>query len=785
MTTDLFSFGVGKNLMEHVTPHKMALLVMIREYCIVRGKMKGRHFLVNQEPEVDDIKLSEKEMRDFMTTMLKLLQSGDTELKQLCYTMKKTVNTELYTLFVDRFEEMYSEGIRKIMDFFQFLSDVLLQEPNTLVNKSSVVGLFIRRMVLSFETLSFSQVTKIYHQYRRYYEEWNKTCPPPDDADSTVEQDSIVMDLTNELDDSDIQMDKLSPQKRLSVKFEDTDFSQTGESGTHSRRQAEYFLSQQAHLLQHNEEETLPTRRLQEKLGDLLRSNPELAEVHYLSYLNNLRVNEFCGAVHSIYHYFDRLTLTTPAGKESVNKKQEDDSVKGYRYAILNLAALHFKFGHREESLAALHEAISIAQEYNDNVCLQHALGWLHRLGEQNTLNTANLLERAVTKSNELHLPYLTSLGIQALAKHSAANCVPPASVFEFILKSDILNCQHSQLDLMSISYAQKSAMWHMYGNRLMSTLSSQLLLNLNTAESGIYLNGEAGCIALCNLARVHIDEGHTSIAMEILESCKRRFPNPSQHAKIWMLAEQTMLFETAMHHGKWSQAEQAILNMAAVNNIEAKYRKAILLKEKGETSKALSLLNEVMEGQSKDPDDTTPDLFARVTLMYAELYCQTGNMVVAISPLLSCVTFCRRHYFSYLAAMATMYLAYVQFCMNLPNQALKLIEQELVTILTYGTQYDKARVLYLYAKCQVASVSHLDEDTRKPVLTSITSQLNKVIDLFKGVEDFRRMKDVYYYQARLYHELGQGAERNKCALEFRQLDQLYPTLTHLTVNVL
>jgi hypothetical protein len=46
---------------------------------------------------------------------------------------------------------------------------------------------------------------------------------------------------------------------------------------------------------------------------------------------------------------------------------------------------------------------------------------------------------------------------------------------------------------------------------------------------------------------------------------------------------------------------------------------------------------------------------------MYAELYCQTGNMVVAISPLLSCVTFCRRHYFSYLAAMATMYLAYVQ----------------------------------------------------------------------------------------------------------------------------
>ena len=74
MATDLFSFGVSKNLKEQVTPHKMALLVLIREYCIVRGKMKGRPFVVNQEPEMEALNLSEKEMRDFMTTMLKLLQ---------------------------------------------------------------------------------------------------------------------------------------------------------------------------------------------------------------------------------------------------------------------------------------------------------------------------------------------------------------------------------------------------------------------------------------------------------------------------------------------------------------------------------------------------------------------------------------------------------------------------------------------------------------------------------------------------------------------------------------
>ena len=44
-----------------------------------------------------------------------------------------------------------------------------------------------------------------------------------------------------------------------------------------------------------------------------------------------------------------------------------------------------------------------------------------------------------------------------------STNC---CSVFEFLLKSDIVNCQHSMSDLMCTSYAQKAALWHMYGRR-------------------------------------------------------------------------------------------------------------------------------------------------------------------------------------------------------------------------------------------------------------------------------------------------------------------------------
>lgn len=57
---------------------------------------------------------------------------------------------------------------------------------------------------------------------------------------------------------------------------------------------------------------------------------------HYLSYLNCLRVREFGGAVDSLYHFFDRTALIS----------NQEDKIKGFRYAALNLAILHAQFGH-------------------------------------------------------------------------------------------------------------------------------------------------------------------------------------------------------------------------------------------------------------------------------------------------------------------------------------------------------------------------------------------------------------------------------------------------------
>lgn len=62
---------------------------------------------------------------------------------------------------------------------------------------------------------------------------------------------------------------------------------------------------------------------------------------HFLSYLNCLRVKEFCGAVDSLHQCFDKS-----AGL-AFSDKVTDEKSKYYRYAALNLAILHYHFMHK------------------------------------------------------------------------------------------------------------------------------------------------------------------------------------------------------------------------------------------------------------------------------------------------------------------------------------------------------------------------------------------------------------------------------------------------------
>jgi anaphase-promoting complex subunit 5 len=84
---------------------------------------------------------------------------------------------------------------------------------------------------------------------------------------------------------------------------------------------------------------------------------------------------------------------------------------------------------------------------------------------------------------------------------------------------------------------------------------------------------------------------------------------------------------------------------------------------------------------------------------------------------------------------------------MGLPSQALKLIDQSLLLILSHGGSYDQGRALLLFAKCKIAAVTCQPAEVRKRILAEAIHILNKVKINFQKTESYRRLKDVLYLQ--------------------------------------
>lgn len=63
-----------------------------------------------------------------------------------------------------------------------------------------------------------------------------------------------------------------------------------------------------------------------------------------MSYLNSLRVKEFCGARDNLYHHFDRNTSVPQECKAAA---ASEDLTRSSRYAALNLAIMHALFGNK------------------------------------------------------------------------------------------------------------------------------------------------------------------------------------------------------------------------------------------------------------------------------------------------------------------------------------------------------------------------------------------------------------------------------------------------------
>uniref|UniRef100_A0A8B9TAD6 Anaphase-promoting complex subunit 5 n=1 Tax=Anas platyrhynchos TaxID=8839 RepID=A0A8B9TAD6_ANAPL len=698
-----------------VTPYKMALLVLLSEL----GRAGSQLGLL--------------ERRRLNRLLLPLLQGPDMPLSRLRKAIEESCPHLASSVHI-RLKLMAEGELKDMEQFFDDLSDSFSgTEPE--VHKTSVVGLFL-------------QVYKLYTALQQYFQN--------DEKKSGIDEND--MELTN-TEEQEGKMEK----EELDAPLREEEVSC---SGPLSQKQAEYFLSQQASLLKNDETKALTPASLQKELNNLLKFNPDFAEAHYLSYLNSLRVQDVFSSTHSLLHYFDRLILT---GAESKSNGDEGYG-RSLRYAALNLAALHCRFGHYQQAELALQEAIRIAQESNDHVCLQHCLSWLYIL-EQKIFDSCVLLEHSVNKSLHFGLPYLASLGIQSLVQRRAFAGKAANKLMDALKDSDLLHWKHSLSELIDISIAQKTAIWRLYGRSTMALQQAQTLLSMNSLEAvnvGVQQNNtESFAVVLCHLAELHAEQGYFAAASEILKHLKERFPPNSQHAQLWMLFDQKIQFERAMNDGRYHIADSLVAGITALSSIEGVYRKAIVLKAQNQMSEAHKLLQKLLIHCQKIKNT---EMVISVLLSIAELYWRSSCHTIALPVLLQALALSREYSLQYLASETVLNLAFSQLILGIPEQALNILHMAIEPVLAHGAVLDKGCAMFLVAKCQV-----YDCPTFLTALESAILNLNEAKTYFAKVDCKEQLRDVLYFQARLFHTLGKTQERNKCAMLFRQLHQELP----------
>lgn len=400
---------------DRISPYKVAVLVFIREYCTARLSQLG----FSSHSHYDSLPaFTPQQCKDFCLFSLELIQCYDITWEEFEIILEPgpyNLCLEVIAEFQRNLHQLVKDGPSGILDLAETL-EKLLMEPakgKPMIRRDSVLGIFIRKMILQLDRMSF---------------------------EATVE---LSNNLVTYLDNSKQTED---PLELVQV----------------SRKQAELLVSQQLTLLQRNESMAHTPVNLQKIIDRILQENKDFAEANFLAHLNEVRCQDFGLAEKRLHLAYDQGTVSLEG---LIHSRLEDNLMnnKTFRHASLNMAFLHASFGHCQHAVTALNETVALSGEAADISCLQESLAWYCHL-EQDHEKRIQMMERLITSSNDNNLHYLASLGLAMWTQDCALAGVDPAKVFEYLHVNDVAVCQHSLTDMMLTCLALRAAVWSLYG---------------------------------------------------------------------------------------------------------------------------------------------------------------------------------------------------------------------------------------------------------------------------------------------------------------------------------
>ncbi|XP_022687592.1 anaphase-promoting complex subunit 5-like [Varroa jacobsoni] len=705
-----------------LTPYSLSVGVAVLGQCHQR-LLQIKPFDSAQLP----LKLTRAQQRNAMFLFLRLINQADMGYQELLNVCSKALHPAIYAGLIRDMSLLRAEGmdaiLLKIREIERLFADTNINSELCVVHRNSAVGKFLRKLALAVGSLDFTSHVQFAHRVARYVdEETSGRClAEVDQPLGQVTLDDVSMAIDTAADDGD---------EGPSVLDESV-------MALYGKEKARAFLRRQGQKLRDNPAAGLPPKELHREIVQILRSSPDMAEVYYLSFMNHLTFGEYVSAIEDCHKHF--LLKRNIAGKK-------------FRYALLNLAMVHRRFGHMKQAELALKECIDLSQQSSDKECLQHALAWLCRTN-QDVMSC--YIRTSIVQSCQQQLWSLYSLGLQTLSRLGAMSGCPPSTCIESLTGKCPKQLEAPEVQVnLAISSA---ILWVGYGFHQNAKLHCEAILHLSQTRvtpshrDWVVVN-ESTIMALVFVARYAVLDYDYETAQKLIDVARSMVPEYAELKHLVELAALCNTCERALHRDQIEECESAVASLALLSTSDAQLYRVRLLQQMGNYEQAVKLVNSLQSEQ--DSSGAYCNLVSR--LLQARILIDAGGDN-AIQLILRGLAVCDRFHLRYLEAMFKLELIRAQaragFSQDLLRGTLKSVTP---MILSHGSKEDK--LLLRSIEAEVADGEQSIEE------------MMVCFEEWQALGDFYKAKRALQFLAKRCHDSEDFKRRNEFAKMFRQM---------------
>ena len=195
------------SVIEYVTPYKLCVAIFLHEYVTLKwfkfrdssnDPNESGYLNPKDESFMNNISFKSIERKDVCRLLLKLLQNVDLPLSKLAKEILQNseyqnINPELKACWKRKLDEVCSDPVSGLMNLMSCLEKMPSESHTTpILHRHSICGIFLRKILLGFEKLSFSEVSNFSMEFRDYYFEGLEAISEHNEESERLEHPKII-----------------------------------------------------------------------------------------------------------------------------------------------------------------------------------------------------------------------------------------------------------------------------------------------------------------------------------------------------------------------------------------------------------------------------------------------------------------------------------------------------------------------------------------------------------------------------------------------------------------